>query len=70
MLKNHVIKRAVFMLFILFPILLILEFTGNSSTGLTAVLAGIIGGISVVIFPDPERLKKIEQTKNNEKSGK
>ncbi len=67
--EPHVIKRAVFMVVILFPTLVILEFTGNSSTGLTAILAGIIAAISVVIFPDPEHLKKLEEAKKNEKTG-
>ncbi len=56
--KPHVIKRAIFMFVILFPTLLLLEYTGNTSTGLTAVLAGIIGGVSVVIFPDPSKNKE------------
>ena len=63
------IKRAVFMFLTMFPILLILEFTGNTSTAATAILAGITGGVSVVLFPDPEHIKKINQSKN-EKSDK
>ena len=69
MFKNHMLKRAGFMFLIMFPILLILEYTGNSSTAITAVLAGVTAGVSVIIFPDPEHIKKINQSKN-EKSGK
>lgn len=66
--EPYVIKRAVFMVVILFPILLILEFTGNTSTVISAVLAAIIAGVSVVIFPDPEHLKKLEEAEKNEKT--
>lgn len=56
---------------IMFPILLVLEYTGNTSTAATATLAGILGGVSVILFPNPEHIKKLEKLKKNEKkSGK
>ena len=64
MFKGHVLKRAGFMFLTMFPILLYLEYTGNSSPAATAILAGVTGGISVVLFPDPEHIKKINQSKN------
>ncbi len=69
MFKDHMLKRAGFMFLIMFPILLILEYTGNSSTAASAVLAAVTAGVSVIIFPDPEHIKKINQVKN-EKSDK
>ena len=52
---------------IMFPILVVLEYTGNTSTATTVILAGVTAGVSVVIFPDPEHLKKIEEAEKNEK---
>ena len=66
--EPYFIKRAIFMAVIMFPILVILEYTGNTSTGTTAVLAGLTAAVSVVIFPDPEHLKKLEEAKKNEKT--
>jgi hypothetical protein len=70
MFKPYVLKRAVFMLVILLPTLLILQFTGHTSNIITMVLAGVTAGVSVIIFPDPEHLKKIEEAKKNENTGK
>lgn len=61
-LKPHVQKRALFMFCVMFPILFILEFTGNSSLVATALVAGIAGGVSSVLFPDPEQ-KKLNEPK-------
>lgn len=68
--EPYVIKRAVFMFAIMFPVLLILEYTGHSSSAITGALAGILGGVSVVLFPNPEHLKKLEELKKNEQTGK
>ncbi len=53
-LKPHEKKRGLFMIFTLGPILLITQFFGYESLVFTCVLAGIIGGVSVVLFPDPD----------------
>ncbi|MBP5470332.1 MAG: hypothetical protein J6Z11_13935 [Candidatus Riflebacteria bacterium] len=65
--KPYYIKRAIFMVVVMFPILVVLEYTGNTSTVTTVLLAGITSGVSVVLFPDPEHLKKIEEAEKNEK---
>lgn len=47
-------KRAIFMFLVMFPALLLAQFFGWQSTIVAAVLAGVVGGVSVVIFPrDP-----------------
>lgn len=68
--QPYMIKRAVFMFAIMFPTLLILEFTGHTSTVITAALAGILGGVSVVLFPSPEHIKKLNEMKKNDKADK
>lgn len=45
------IKRAVFMLCVMFPVLLYAEYTGNNSIMVAAVTGGISSGASVIIFP-------------------
>ena len=52
---NIMVKRAVFMFSIMFPILVVLEYTGNSSMNLTVITAAILAGISMVVFPDQPR---------------
>jgi len=52
--KPHEKKRAIFMGACLFPLLLLVQFLGYESIWLTGALAGIIGGASVIIFPDPD----------------
>lgn len=68
--QPYVIKRAAFMFGIMFPILLVLEFTGHTSNAITAALAGILGGVSVVLFPSPEHIKKLNEMKKNEQNDK
>ena len=66
-----IIKRAVFMFSIMFPILLVLEYTGNSSLTLTTITAVILSGISLVVYPDKPRQKETEKSGNkNEQSKK
>ena len=70
------LKRAGFMFCTMFPILLILEYLGYTSMAITSVLACVTAGISVVIFPDPAHLKRLEEQEkqkannNNEKADK
>lgn len=71
-LEAYVMKRALFMLAVMAPVLMILEFMGKSSVATTSLLAGVTAGVSVVLFPSPEhleKLKKLDQEKNG-KSGK
>lgn len=58
------------MFVVMLPILLVLEYMGHSSTAITAMLAGITGGVSVVLFPSPEHIRKLEEIKKNGKLGK
>ena len=52
--KPHEKKRALFM-GLLFPILLFCQYMGWDSIVLTGAFAGILGGVSVILFPDPDR---------------
>lgn len=51
--RPHEKKRMLFM-GLLFPILLTAQFLGFDSIWVTGVFAGILGGLSVVLFPDPD----------------
>ncbi len=64
-LEPYVLKRAGFMFAIMFPVLLILEYTGHTSTAITALLAGVTGGVSVILFPNPTTVKELEKLKND-----
>jgi reverse gyrase len=55
------IKRMLFMFCIMFPVLLYAEYTGKNSIILAAVTGGITSGVSVVLFPDPEHLKRLKK---------
>ena len=70
MLKPHAIKRALFMLVIMFPILLFAEFKGYNLAVWGAISGGITSGLSCVIFPDPEHLKRIKEQEKNENKNK
>lgn len=69
-LEPYVLKRAGFMFAIMFPVLLILEYTGHTSTAATALLAGVTGGVSVILFPNPTTVKKLDEKFKNDKLGK
>lgn len=60
-LPPHMIKRMLFMFCIMFPVLLYAEYTGKNSIILAAVTGGITSGVSVVLFPDPEHLKRLKK---------
>ncbi len=49
------VKRAVFMAATLFPAILTAQYLGHDSVAVSATMAGIIGGVSVILFPDPNR---------------
>lgn len=40
---------------LLFPILLVCQYLGFDSMIVTGAFAGILGGVSVLLFPDPDR---------------
>ena len=63
--EPYAIKRAVFMFAVMFPILLVLEYTGKTSMTTTIVLAGVTAGVSVVLFPSPEFQKKNDKDKTD-----
>lgn len=63
-LAPFMIKRAVFMLCVMFPVLLYAEYTGNNSVMVAAVTGGISSGVSVIIFPDPKN--KVEKDQNSD----
>lgn len=52
--RPHERKRALFM-GLLFPILLTAQYFGMDSIWVTGVFAGLLGGLSVVLFPDSDR---------------
>ena len=54
-LKPHEKHRAYFMGGVMFPILMIAQFLGYESIWLSGAVAGITSGLSVVLFPDPDR---------------
>ena len=56
------VKRAVFMFSIMFPILVVLEYTGNSSMVFTVTTAAILAGISTVVFPDQPSAKNAKDS--------
>ncbi len=52
---NLIIKRAVFMLATMLPIVIVLSYTGNNSTGATAITGGVLAAISMVVYPNKPR---------------
>lgn len=54
-------KRAIFIFCVMFPVLLIAEYTGNNSVGLAAITAGVSSGISVILFPEEQGKKDDDQ---------
>lgn len=65
-LPPHMIRRMIFMFCVMFPVLLYAEYTGHNSVLVAAVVAGVSSGVSVVLFPDPEHLKRISQDKEHD----
>jgi reverse gyrase len=59
-LPPHMIKRMIFMFCVMFPVLLYAEYTGRSSVLLAGLAGGVSSGASVILFPDPEHLKKLK----------
>lgn len=63
-LPGFMIKRMVFMLCVMFPVLLYASYHGTNSVIVAGVTGGISSGVSVVLFPNPERNEK-DQDKTN-----
>jgi len=54
-LQPHEKKRMLLTGGVLFPFLLIVEYFGMNSIWVTGAMAGILGGLGVILFPDPNR---------------
>lgn len=67
---NYMAKRSLLILCVMFPALLISEALGYNTTAVSALAAGISSGISVVLFPDPEHIKRIEAQQKREQEEK
>ena len=52
---------------VMFPVLLYAEYTGRNSIVVAGLAGGVSSGVSVVLFPDPEHLKKIRADDEKEK---
>ena len=57
-----------FIFCVMFPVLLIAEYTGNNSAIFAGIVGGVSSGVSVVLFPSPEHLKKINNEEDKDKS--
>jgi hypothetical protein len=55
------IKRMVFMFCVMFPVLMYAEYIGANSVILAGLAGGVSSGVSVVLFPSDEQLKKNAQ---------
>jgi hypothetical protein len=52
--KPYEKKRALFIGATLFPFLLLVQYLGYESVWLTGLMAGVISGVSVIVFPNPD----------------
>ncbi|NCB40508.1 MAG: hypothetical protein EOM80_17240 [Erysipelotrichia bacterium] len=67
---NYMAKRSLLILCVMLPSLLISEAFGYNTTVISALTAGISSGISVVLFPDPEHIRRIEAQQKHEQEEK
>ncbi len=51
---------------VMFPVLMYAEYAGYNSVITAGIVAGVTSGVSVVLFPDPEHLKKLDKKQNND----
>jgi len=65
-LPQYMIRRMVFMFCVMFPVLMYAEYAGYNSVITAGIVAGVTSGVSVVLFPDPEHLKKLDKKQNND----
>lgn len=47
--------RAIFTGLVMAPMLLVAQYFGYDNIFLTGLIAGVTGGVSVILFPDPKR---------------
>ncbi len=65
-LPKYMIHRMIFMFCVMFPVLLYAEYTGNNSVILAGLAGGVSSGVSVVLFPSDEQLKKNSQERKDQ----
>ncbi|MEW6711171.1 MAG: hypothetical protein AB1403_15195 [Candidatus Riflebacteria bacterium] len=65
-LPRHMIHRMIFMFCVMFPVLLYAEYTGTNSVILAGLAGGVSSGVSVVLFPSDEQMKKNSQERKDE----
>ncbi len=63
---NYMVKRSLLILFTMTPCLLIAQYLGYDSVAAAALLAGISSGISVVLFPDPKHIERMNAKKKKD----
>lgn len=63
--EPFMIKRAVFMLCVMFPVLLYAEYTGNNSVMVAALTGGLSSGVSVILFPQNKSSDKKDPEDQN-----
>ena len=68
--QKHIKNRAIFIFCVMFPVLLIAEYLGNNHWVLAGIVGGITSGVSVVLFPDPEHIKKLNKEQNTQQDPK
>ncbi len=64
---KHLMYRMIFIFSVMFPVLLIAEYMGNNTPLIAGVVGGVSSGVSVILFPSPEHLEKLEERKRNSK---
>lgn len=50
---QHLKNRMIFSSLILFSAIIFLQYFGYDSVFITMLVAGIVGGLAVILFPDP-----------------
>jgi hypothetical protein len=53
--KPFELKRMGMMFCVLLPSLTLIRYLGYESLVITLIIAGVTGGVSVIVFPDPDR---------------
>ena len=54
-LPKYMIKRMLFMLFVMFPVLMYAEYIGSNSVIVAGITGGVTSGVSVILFPQPKQ---------------
>lgn len=58
---KYLIKRMAFMFCVMFPVLMYAEYIGANSVLLAGLAGGVSSGVSVVLFPSDEQIRKNRQ---------